>query len=76
MDDHEELKRKVAFLDEIEGEDTQDESNTAQLNLPISRKNNGLSPAQKFLLAILVFFLVLVFGFFIMLITGKMVLPL
>lgn len=77
MDEIEELKRNVTFLDEIEEEDleSKEQEPEARSASVKSNRSNKLSPGQRFLVSLLVFFVILIFGFFIMLIAGKMVLP-
>lgn len=78
MDEIEELKRNAEFLDEIEGEDLELKKENKSAVQSASVKSNlskKLSPAQRFIVSLLVFFVILIFGLFIMLVTGKMVLP-
>ena len=78
MDEIEELKRNAEFLDEIEGEDLELKKENKSAVQSASVKSNlskKLSPAQSFIVSLLVFFVILIFGLFIMLVTGKMVLP-
>ena len=75
MDELEELKRNVEFLDDIEGEDLQEDEPTTPAATADTDQTNKLSPPQRFIISLLLFFVILVFGFFIMLVSGKMVLP-
>lgn len=75
MDELEELKRNVEFLDEIEGEDLQKDEPTAPVLPADTNQTNKLSPPQRFIISLLLFLAILIFGFFIMLVSGKMVLP-
>lgn len=75
MDELEELKRNVEFLDEIEGEDLQKDEPTAPGFAADTNQTNKLSPPQRFIISLLLFLAILIFGFFIMLVSGKMVLP-
>ena len=78
MDEIEELKRNAEFLDEIEGEDLELKKENKSAVQSASVKSNPskkLSPAQRFIVSLLVFLVILIFGLFIMLVTGKMVLP-
>jgi len=75
MDELEELKSKIDFLDQLEGEDLQKEEPSDHAALANTKQTKKLSPAQKFIVSFLAFLVILIFGIFVMLVTGKMILP-
>ena len=75
MDELEELKRNVDFLDELEEEDLKEEEPAVLSSGAETKQSRKMSAGQKFVVSVLIFLVIFIFGIFVMLITGKMVLP-
>lgn len=80
MKDLDQFNNPDDFLNDLEKGDkkpvAQKQSTNKEPKSSPPQSPKKLTQGQKFFLAFLFFFLVLIFGFFIMLITGSMVIPL